>query len=476
MADSAPREAEPERREALDILDAKASQLVELIKKSKHFIAFTGAGISTSAGIPDFRGPEGAWTLRAQGRQRTGKTTSTLQAIPTKTHMALVELQDRGILKYLVNQNCDGLHRKSGILPEKISELHGNSNREYCKDCGKEFLRGIVSPFLYRILFRHSCCGLWLLNSPRLQPHITTDIDENKPDFRAVATYEKSIRDHRTGRKCPLCNGTLLDTIINFGEYLPAEPLALARSNARKADLCLALGSSLTVPPACTIPETVGKKKRTKTYPNGGTLVICNLQSTPLDHLSEALRVWATTDDLMVRVMEKLEIPIPRFVLRRRLVVEMMMTGEERYQLTARGVDVDGTPASFLQSVKMQGNRRVGRTEPFTISFRGEAVAEAEIKVELEFMGHYGEPVLEIVMEYNGEEKLERMYLLEYDPSIGAWKVSRQDDGTFAGRGGTADTDEDMEDSLMISAEDAGVPSHIIASSAASEVIDLTSP
>ncbi|KAK1707530.1 hypothetical protein CaCOL14_011546 [Colletotrichum acutatum] len=436
MADSAPREAEPERREALDILDAKASQLVELIKKSKHFIAFTGAGISTSAGIPDFRGPEGAWTLRAQGRQRTGKTTSTLQAIPTKTHMALVELQDRGILKYLVNQNCDGLHRKSGILPEKISELHGNSNREYCKDCGKEFLR----------------------------------------DFRAVATYEKSIRDHRTGRKCPLCNGTLLDTIINFGEYLPAEPLALARSNARKADLCLALGSSLTVPPACTIPETVGKKKRTKTYPNGGTLVICNLQSTPLDHLSEALRVWATTDDLMVRVMEKLEIPIPRFVLRRRLVVEMMMTGEERYQLTARGVDVDGTPASFLQSVKMQGNRRVGRTEPFTISFRGEAVAEAEIKVELEFMGHYGEPVLEIVMEYNGEEKLERMYLLEYDPSIGAWKVSRQDDGTFAGRGGTADTDEDMEDSLMISAEDAGVPSHIIASSAASEVIDLTSP
>ncbi|KAK1704522.1 DHS-like NAD/FAD-binding domain-containing protein [Colletotrichum lupini] len=436
MADSAPKEAEPERREALDILDAKASQLANLIKKSKHFIAFTGAGISTSAGIPDFRGPEGAWTLRAQGRQRTGKTTDTLQAIPTKTHMALVELQDRGILKYLVSQNCDGLHRKSGILPEKISELHGNSNREYCKDCGKEYLR----------------------------------------DFRAVATYEKSIRDHRTGRKCPLCNGTLLDTIINFGEYLPAQPLALARSNARKADLCLALGSSLTVPPACTIPETVGKKKRTKTCPNDGTLVICNLQSTPLDDLSEELRVWATTDDLMDRVMEKLEIPIPRFVLRRRLVVEVEAVGEERYQLTARGVDVDGTPASFLQPVRMQGNRRVARTEPFKIPFRGEVVGETEVKVELEFMGHYGEPVLEIGMKYNGEEKLERMYLLEYDPSTGAWKVSTQDDGTFARRGGTAWTDEDMEDSLMISAEDAGVPSHIIASSAASEVIDLTSP
>ncbi|KAK0369347.1 NAD-dependent deacetylase sirtuin-7 [Colletotrichum limetticola] len=458
MADSAPKEAEPERREALDILDVKASQLVNLIKKSKHFIAFTGAGISTSAGIPDFRGPEGAWTLRAQGRQRTGKTTDTLQAIPTKTHMALVELQDRGILKYLVSQNCDGLHRKSGILPEKISELHGNSNREYCKDCGKEYLRGIVPPFHHQTLI------------------ITADTHGEQPDFRAVATYEKSIRDHRTGRKCPLCAGTLLDTIINFGEYLPAQPLALARSNARRADLCLALGSSLTVPPACTIPETVGKKKRTKTYPNGGTLVICNLQSTPLDDLSEELRVWATTDDLMDRVMEKLEIPIPRFVLKRRLVVEVEAVGEERYQLTARGVDIDGTPASFLQSVRMQGNRRVARNEPFTIPFRSELAAEAKIMAELEFMGHYGEPVLEIGMEYNGEEKLERMYLLEYDPSTGAWKVSTQDDGTFAGRGGTAGTDEDMEDSLMISAEDAGVPSHIIALSAASEVIDLTSP
>ncbi|KAK1623678.1 NAD-dependent deacetylase sirtuin-7 [Colletotrichum phormii] len=436
MADSAPREAEAERREALDILDAKASRLVEQIKKSKHFIAFTGAGISTSAGIPDFRGPEGAWTLRAQGRQRTGKTTSTLQTIPTKTHMALVELQDRGILKYLVSQNCDGLHRKSGILPEKSSELHGNSNREYCKDCGKEYLR----------------------------------------DFRAVATYEKTVHDHRTGRKCAVCNGTLLDTIINFGEYLPAEPLALARSNARKADLCLALGSSLTVPPACTIPDTVGKKKRTKTNPAGGTLVICNLQSTPLDHLSESLRVWATTDDLMVRVMEKLDISIPRFVLRRRLVMEIEMTAEGRYQITARGVDVGGTPATFLQSVRMQGNRRVARTEPFTIPFRGELAAVEEVKVELEFMGHYGEPNLDIVMEYNGEEKLERIYLLEYDPSTGAWTVSRQDDGTLAGRGGTAETNEDMEDSLMISAEEAGVPSHIIASSAASEIIDLTSP
>ena len=140
MADTVPRVAQKEIRESLDAVDRKAQTLATQIKKSKHFIAFTGAGVSTSAGnlvynslvasgqlthkfdigIPDFRGPEGAWTLRAQGRQRTAKATSTLQAIPTPTHMALVELQNRGILKYLVSQNCDGLHRKSGILPVRL--------------------------------------------------------------------------------------------------------------------------------------------------------------------------------------------------------------------------------------------------------------------------------------------------------------------------------------------------------------------
>lgn len=95
--------------------------------------------------------------MRAQGRKQT-KSANTLQAIPTLSHMALVELQNRGLLKYLISQNCDGLHRRSGMLPvclptlkhrifahspkEMISELHGNSNREYCKDCDKEYMRG----------------------------------------------------------------------------------------------------------------------------------------------------------------------------------------------------------------------------------------------------------------------------------------------------------------------------------------------
>ncbi|GKT40470.1 NAD-dependent protein deacetylase SRT1 [Colletotrichum spaethianum] len=447
MANTAPKVAEKERRESPSMVDEKAQDLVDQIKRSKHFIVFTGAGISTSAacqlpsyferdesscanpGIPDFRGPEGAWTLRAQRRKRTEKTVSTLQAVPTKTHMALVELQNQGILKYLVSQNCDGLHRKSGILPDRISELHGNSNREYCKDCGKEYLR---------------------------------------------ATYEKTVHDHRTGRKCAVCAGVLLDTIVNFGEYLPTEPLQLARDHAKKADLCLALGSSLTVPPACTIPESMGKKKRSRANPDGGRLVVCNLQSTPLDHLSE-LRLWAETDDLMVRVMTKLGLEIPEFVLRRRLLVEVEAVGEDRFQVGVQGVDVDGTPATFLQSVRMEGSRRVVKAEPFAISFRRESGGEMEVKLELEFMGHYGEPNLELVQTYTGEGKSEAMYLLEYNPSNGEWKVRQQEGDVSVESGGGMERDEEREDSLMISAEEAGVPSHVIPSSAASDIIDLTS-
>ncbi|CRK18861.1 hypothetical protein BN1723_002865 [Verticillium longisporum] len=376
MANTAPKIAGLERIENPDVIDRKAETLVGHIRKAKHIIAFTGAGVSTSAGIPDFRGPDGAWTLRAQGRERTGKTTNTLQAIPTHTHMALVELQNQGILKYLVSQNCDGLHRRSGILPDRISELHGNSNLEYCRDCGKEYLR----------------------------------------DFRAVSTYEKPIRDHRTGRKCASCNGVLLDTIINFGENLSADILQRARDHAASADLCLALGSSPTIPPACEIPETVGRRRFS-------SLVICNLQATPLDALASQ-RFFARTDDLMVAVMAKLGLAIPMFRLRRRLVVELETTGDERHVLSVRGVDVDGTPATFLRSVKIEHARRPARTEPYVINFNARLPVGTPLSIELEFMGHHGEPNLEISHEYNGVKDGNTQYGLEYDPKSGQWATS----------------------------------------------------
>lgn len=119
---TAPAVAEAERFDPDAKVDQVASQLATLIKNAKHFIVYTGAGVSTSAGIPDFRGPEGAWTKRAQGKELHFDGNKTLQAVPTATHMALVALQEQGLLKYLVSQNCDGLHRRSGILP--VSQFH----------------------------------------------------------------------------------------------------------------------------------------------------------------------------------------------------------------------------------------------------------------------------------------------------------------------------------------------------------------
>ena len=134
--------------------------------------------------------------------------------MPTATHMAFVELMERGFLKFMISQNVDGLHRKSGIPPEKITELHGNTNVEICSKCQREYLR----------------------------------------DFRV--RNAQTVHEHKTGRKCEdiLCNGDLIDTIINFNENLRENDLDLGFGHSNIADLCLAMGSSLRVNPAASMP------------------------------------------------------------------------------------------------------------------------------------------------------------------------------------------------------------------------------
>ena len=124
-----------------------------MIQNSKHMIAFTGAGVSTSAGIPDYRSTEetilktgpGQWEAKgAKGQtleQFTNKPSKytrveTVKAVPTFSHMALSQLMKQDYLKYVISQNVDGLHRKSWIPAEKISELHGNTFLEICTKCG----------------------------------------------------------------------------------------------------------------------------------------------------------------------------------------------------------------------------------------------------------------------------------------------------------------------------------------------------
>lgn len=256
-----------------------------------------------------------------------------------------------------------------------------------------------------------------------------------------MATYHNSIHDHRTGRKCTRCQGALHDSIINFGEYLPEDHLERARSHAKKADLCLALGSSLTIPPAKDIPEAVGRRRNAE-------LAICNLQPTPLDGLAD-YRVYAKTDDFMTRVMENLGIPIPGFVLHRRLSVEVKTVGDERHQLTLCGIDVDGTPVSFLQSVSLEYSRRPARNEPFVLNFRRDLEPGDFLKMELEFMKHYGEPNLELTYTHGGRELERAVYLLEYNPYTRGWKTTQLDEAD-AGDGVNGDTEGEKDISVIV--------------------------
>ena len=163
MADTAFKTDE-EKREYFDepeVLEEKINKLVELIRNSKNMMAFTGAGLSTAAGIPDYRsgantivetGP-GCWEkaaniekARKEGKLyqppvKTNFNVTIQKAFPTKGHMALKDLMDRGILKKVISQNIDGLHRKSGIPADKIYEVHGNTNLEVCQKCKQDYMR-----------------------------------------------------------------------------------------------------------------------------------------------------------------------------------------------------------------------------------------------------------------------------------------------------------------------------------------------
>ncbi|RHZ89945.1 hypothetical protein Glove_9g176 [Diversispora epigaea] len=234
-------------------LEEKIKRLAELVRKSQHIVYFTGAGLSTSAGIPDFRGPQGVWTLREKGIKATRPIVTEIQ--PTKGHMSIMKFFETEKMKYLISQNTDGLHVRSGIPITAISELHGNSNIEKCENCEISFWR--------------------------------------KFQVREAA----GVNQHETSRKCDYCGTRLEDTIVNFGEGLPERILQEAYRQSGISDLHIVLGSSLTVTPANELPQI--------TVRNGKPLVIVNLQKTPLDNMA-TLRIFAKTDDVLMRLSKEL--------------------------------------------------------------------------------------------------------------------------------------------------------------------------
>lgn len=270
---------------------AKVRQLAAFVRESKHGVAYTGAGISTAAGIPDFRGPSGVWTLQAKGK--TVAEPDFTKLMPTLAHDLLRVLIERGHLHHVVTQNIDSLHLRSGVPLEKQSELHGNYSLETCPLCETRY-------------FRSHAVWKGLTTPPANPATVRRDLSHvsTEGDAKSQRSGRRQVRkDHRTGRLCVAdgCSGELENSVVLFGESLPAKEVDSAWEHTDKADLALVLGSSLKVGPACDMPAQVAK--------NGGKLVIVNLQHTPFDGRA-SLVIHARCDEVMRLLAEELDLEV----------------------------------------------------------------------------------------------------------------------------------------------------------------------
>lgn len=234
----------------MDDLESPARQLVRMVREAGRVAVFTGAGISTECGIPDFRSPGGTWTkfmpigfqdyisspdMRAEAWRRKFAMEPTFRAArPGRGHNAISHLVRVGKVRNVITQNIDGLHQRSGIASERIIELHGNGTYAHCLDCG----------------LRH-------------------EIEDIRVEFE------------RTGRApdCGACGGIVKTATVSFGQAMPEEAMLRAEAASLDCDLFLAIGSSLVVYPAAGFP-LIAKR-------NGSRLVIINRDSTELDGFAD---------------------------------------------------------------------------------------------------------------------------------------------------------------------------------------------
>ena len=224
------------------------NEAVELIAKSNRIVGFTGAGISTESGIPDFRSPNGIWannriieyqefvSSRAgrveYWRQKVAMWPEMRDAQPNAGHFAFAELERRGKLRAMITQNIDGLHQRAGGAD--VIELHGTTVEAVCLTCG---------------------------------------------DRISMDEAMRRVEEGDLAPECGHCGGLLKPATVSFGQSMPAREMDLAVKACYDCDVFLAVGSSLVVYPAAALPELAKQ--------NGAALIIVNRTPTPMDGIAD---------------------------------------------------------------------------------------------------------------------------------------------------------------------------------------------
>ncbi|MYD43357.1 MAG: NAD-dependent deacetylase [Gammaproteobacteria bacterium] len=231
--------------------DAQIEALREMIEEVDDVVVFTGAGVSTESGIPDFRSPgTGIWNKikptdfsdfigseevrRTSWQRKFAGSDKIEEALPNRGHRAIAQLIDIGKASVVITQNVDNLHQQSGVPAEKVLELHGNARFATCLTCSQRY---------------------------------------------ELADLKAQFEQHGEVQPCVVCGGIIKTATISFGQELPQDVLMSAAIRSERCELFLAIGSSLIVYPAASLPELAHR--------NGAKLVILNREATPFDDIAD---------------------------------------------------------------------------------------------------------------------------------------------------------------------------------------------
>jgi NAD-dependent deacetylase len=252
-------------------MDDSIQKVTDLIRRSKKVIVFTGAGVSTESGIPDFRSPGGVWQKynpedfyyqkfisSEESREKYWQMSREFydplkNAQPNAAHRAVSELEKMGKLDCVITQNIDNLHQRAGSSPEKVIELHGTAVSVSCLACRKKYPREEIQS--------------WLLRGVKVP-------------------------------RCDACGGILKPDTVSFGQSMPVQETEEAFHRARGCDLFIVIGSSLVVQPAASVPLEAKE--------GGAKLVIINREPTYHDSLADVV-IHGSAGEVMSKVLKYLK-------------------------------------------------------------------------------------------------------------------------------------------------------------------------